>query len=423
MRLCRDVPVTCANPYPGSPWQVPYRIEVAPSTNLTPLSPQAGVVGWTAYQGGAAHTGYVPGSVNPAALGRRWVRTMGPNGQVLNAAVVDGGRVFVTVSNMSSTSAPRALIALSEEDGQELWSDSHDWTEVQGFSPPTVAQGRVFVGALTLTGNWTWTLRSYDPVSGQALAQSTMRGSGLSMPMGPTGYGDSVYAPATTGTTRHLAVDATQTWASAVGNVTGFITPAVDGGAVYVYTDDRLVVLDPASGGTRSTIVDTGYVSNTAFMSSAPVLGGGGRVYATSYGSVADGSYGGRLLAFDTTLGSVAWTVAERFQSNAVLVGSTLYVVNDRRLQARDADTGTLLWQWTPAGPAVQPTGPNTPLLVVGQHAFVGLNGKTFAVDLQTHQSTWSYPFQGSLAASAQGVLYIVVNAGLNPRLHAINLL
>ncbi len=33
VRLCRDDPVTCKQPYPGSPWQLPYRITVTPAAS------------------------------------------------------------------------------------------------------------------------------------------------------------------------------------------------------------------------------------------------------------------------------------------------------------------------------------------------------------------------------------------------------
>jgi hypothetical protein len=65
LRFCRDNPSTCAQPYPGSPWLAPYRVVIAPATNLTPLTPLPGAVAWSIYQGGPAHAGYVASTVNP----------------------------------------------------------------------------------------------------------------------------------------------------------------------------------------------------------------------------------------------------------------------------------------------------------------------------------------------------------------------
>jgi PQQ-like domain len=422
VRLCRDDPVICANPYPGSPWQVPYRINVAASTNLTPLTPLAGASNWTAYQGGAAHAGYVSGTINAAALGRRWVKSMGPNQQYLHPVVTDGGRVYAVATATSSALPPRVLTAVSEDDGSELWHQSFDSTAVDEMSPPTLAQGRVFVSTLSSEVGWVWRLRGFDAATGQAQLAVQTPTNGLSMPMGPTALGDGVYVPTDNGVARVSAADGTVAWTSALTHSGGFVTPAVDAQAVYLYRDNQFQVLNPSTGDVVSTVIDTEYVSNTAFMQSAPVLGAAGLVYATGYGSLADVYYGGRLLAFDVTAGRSAWTIVDRFRSNPVLTGDKLYIVNHRSLQARDAATGSLLWQWTPAGPDVLSTGPNTPLVVVGQHAFVAIDGKTFAVDLQTRQSVWTYPYVGPLAVSAQGVLYLVDNAGVVPRLHAINL-
>ena len=43
--------------------------------------------------------------------------------------------------------------------------------------------------------------------------------------------------------------------------------------------------------------------------------------------------------------------------------------------------------------------------------------GATFAVDLESHLTVWSYPMSGELAIGSQGVLYIVQG----PKVAAIN--
>jgi outer membrane protein assembly factor BamB len=38
---------------------------------------------------------------------------------------------------------------------------------------------------------------------------------------------------------------------------------------------------------------------------------------------------------------------------------------------------------------------------------FISSNSTTYAVDLRTHKTVWSYPMPGRLALSQTGVLYI----------------
>jgi outer membrane protein assembly factor BamB len=47
-----------------------------------------------------------------------------------------------------------------------------------------------------------------------------------------------------------------------------------------------------------------------------------------------------------------------------------------------------------------------------------GSPGMTFAIDLASHRTVWSYPLAGELSVSGQGLLYIVGGA----RVAAINL-
>ena len=39
--------------------------------------------------------------------------------------------------------------------------------------------------------------------------------------------------------------------------------------------------------------------------------------------------------------------------------------------------------------------------------AFISTNLSTYAVDLTTHKTVWSYPVTGNLALSSNGVLYL----------------
>ena len=70
-----------------------------------------------------------------------------------------------------------------------------------------------------------------------------------------------------------------------------------------------------------------------------------------------------------------------------------------------EAATGTLLWSWPV--PEADGTAPAHNVVVTDNLAFVSTASKVYAVNLSSHASTWSYPYGGALAISANGVLYV----------------
>ena len=57
-------------------------------------------------------------------------------------------------------------------------------------------------------------------------------------------------------------------------------------------------------------------------------------------------------------------------------------------------------------------------VLFVSCSSDFGEAGITYAIDIASHRTVWSYPLSGELSVSGQGVLYIVAGA----RVAAINL-
>jgi outer membrane protein assembly factor BamB len=115
----------------------------------------------------------------------------------------------------------------------------------------------------------------------------------------------------------------------------------------------------------------------------------------------------GRLKKFDTARAAVAWEarVTNWYGgpgfSNPVIADGVLYVTTDNRLEARSINTGAVQWYWS------APNATTGQLLIVGNHAFVGTAVETYAIDLSTRKTVWSYPAAGVLAVSQNGILYI----------------
>lgn len=398
VRLCRDNPVTCANPYPGSPWEVPYRFTVLPGTNLTPLQPLAGVGTWSTFQGNAAHTGFVPANLAANQFSRRWAWTA-----KASSAVVEDGRVFTVTSDESNL---WRLTALSEEDGSVLWQ--YNMGLLHRVNPPAVADGKVFV---TSTGHEATFMWSFDAATGGLLARRPMN-SQWEEYLAPTVHNGAVYTESGSygGLMKFDTDTVTEQWWSGLDQYDGW-TPAVDDNYAYTLAGSRFVATDVRDGSLAFQIEDSGFDWHGYTMNGAPVLDGEGRAFAMSMG--------GRLLAFSLADRTVAWSIAEQVQSNPALANGVLYVVNGARLEARSPQTGSLLWSWT-APDGINLSYPDrTQVVVAGNMAFVAGASNTYAVDLTSHTSPWSYPAAGAMSISSNGVLYIAARTG---RLIAVNL-
>ncbi|MEO6281089.1 PQQ-binding-like beta-propeller repeat protein [Roseateles sp.] len=410
VRLCRDVPTTCAQPIAGSPWQVPYKITVRPATNLTALTSLPGAAGWSTYQGDAMHTGFVDATVSAENFNRRWVR-----GISTASIATDATRVFVNASN--SVAGP--LRALNEHDGSDLWTTSRSSV----LSGPASSGGKVWTVALDANGRGP-ELWAVDAATGATLSGVQFYNSSFpSLRFAPVPAGASVFFAADSGTTigRRRQSDGAAEWLTNFGpspSVDAW-TPTIGGGLAMVFDLGTLHVTDLATATKNFSIVGPRPLSGSSVWApfGAPSLGANGIAYATAYNAQSS-TPSGQLAAFDLNTRSLRWTGSlNTVRSNPVLARGVVYVtLASRTLQALDAATGTELWRWDvpqpPADPnapasAPGPYGPNAPLLVVGDYAFMGVDQVTYAVDLRTHQLAWQYPLSGPLAVSANGVLYI----------------
>ena len=127
---------------PGSPVPVTFDIQIGTSANagLTPLTPCPGAGHRETFQRNAAHTGFVPVTLDPTVFASRWLWTA-PDEQVRTVTTA-GGRLYV-----NSGYVPYAL---DEFDHSIVWQ--HDFAVdlaginiVATLNPPAVSGGKVFV--------------------------------------------------------------------------------------------------------------------------------------------------------------------------------------------------------------------------------------------------------------------------------------
>jgi hypothetical protein len=394
--LCTDV--SCNTPQSPASFSLPYDVQILssgsawPGDNLTTLVPWAGAPDWNMFQGNAAHTGYVPVTVDPNIFS---TRLLGPslNNQVgynypAKTLTTNDGRIFLSYGT--------SLRVLSEHDSSQIWSHNFN----SAVNPPAVGNGMVFVAA-----GYQPIMYAFNEATGVIAFQAQMYSQGenyLAPTIGPQGvytnggtYGG-LYGFDFGGQQLFFAYTAQQSeW-----------TPAVDSQYVYSYTG-TLLVHDPVTGAVQANIVDPTYTNYVYRINGSPVLGANGSVFAAAYENayLNGGGIGNTLLRFNTNIQNVAWQIPGVYARTPGYHAGVVYAVNNNplRLEARAENNGSLVWSWVPTGGGSWASE----VLLTDTMIFVATDSTTFGIDRATRQLVWSYPFGGRLALSRNGVLYI----------------
>ena len=425
VRICLDEPSVCKQPYTDSPWQVPIRIKVLPATNLTPLTKLDGERPWGTVNGNNSHNAYFSKLVTPDNFTRRWVKPSSQVGggyvspmNIANDSIISG----VTSRNFI---AQLSLTSLNEFDGKSTWeiaSTGYVSFSIDYFSALSDGRLMVFRPYPTYDGaRTTGTLGLFSAKTGQLQGQ----GQGGNLPfvfgLAPFFAGNSVFLGGSFGNKAEIyhydASSGALIWrAELSAGSFGYSTPAADSRYVYAFHDPqglstgsvagKLVGLDAATGAVGLNIPVSGTKSYAVFQQ-APVLGANGMVFVESGADTSAMGVGNKLLAFDTTAKSLKWALNGNYRSNPVEAAGTLYVLNGQLLEARRPADGVLLWSW-PVPIPIDILSIPANIIVIGNLVFLPGQRSTYAVDVSTHQSVWSYPARGEMAFSDNGILYIL---------------
>jgi outer membrane protein assembly factor BamB len=416
VNVCNDP--NCTTQLAGAPFKLPYSIEVfSPDGALdayteSPLAALAGAADWGTFQANAQHTGYVPVTLNPGAFTPRWrITAPAANGTqiVLSTVATGGGRLYVT-NGTSFGSTNASLTAYSETDGTKVWSHSFQDLTYPSTNAPAYANGRVFTSAGSQQST---AMFGFDAASGSQLFKMPMTSQWESY-LAPTVFNENVYTDGGTygGLYSFSALTGTQNYFVSLDQYDGW-TPAFDSQNMYTYMAGKLRVQDPLTGAVLATISDPLYSWNGYTTNGAPVVGGGGIVYA---GNLSNPAANG-IVAFDTVNKSVRWSASGGFAGNPAYADGYLFAANNAtgKMEVRRESDGGIEWSWP------SPDSGSTfssDVLVTKNLVFVSTSMATYAIDRGTHATVWSYKGAGKLALSANGVLYIKAPS----RIYAINL-
>ena len=399
VRLCEDTPTTCAKPISGSPWKLPLKVTVRPTSNLTALSADPKLGAWSGFQGNASHSGYVPLTIDTARISRRWSWELPRDGMyhpVSSAATADGQVFFVTGDSTAVTPA-LTLRGFDEASGKQNWSTP---LGRGGFGAPVVAGGKVILNLMAIGAAESETL-VFDQKSGTLLRRQRQESSSYGGGLTPAAFGDSIYMANSNvaGVSAYRLDSGALTWSQSFKYMGAGWTPAVD--AKYVYAAQEyggLAAFDNKTGAPAFSI-GTFQANEPTF--STPVLSGNGMAY------VGNGSFfsgGVQMQAYDLDQRVKVWNTG--IESSVVTDGRVVYVVRGPKVVALDGKTGNLLWDVTPPMSVTTPS-----LLITDNLLFISNRGqfpwRTIAIDLTTRRIVWDHPQGGVLSLSDRGVLYI----------------
>lgn len=391
--LCNDA--VCTRRYTGA--RLAYAFDVVPTVNRKPLVRLDAVPEWSSFQGGAAHRGYVPVTLEPSRFSSRWVlRLPGygqPSGDDRTSGVVTGDdRVYFT-SERTNT-----LYAVSEDTGEIDWSHAFALQGGAAINPPATDGSSVFVTTTGLNDTHAW---AFDRNSGGVLFQTPFIAgsvryaapitvSGLLVTEG--GFEGGTVAFETSGGGPEWFYD---------GASGALLNPAFDGSTLYRIAGRDLVAIDPEKGKPDFTIAGPG-----ASDAEAPYAGPGRAPIPLGNGGDVVTLLSSALVRFDVSGRTVKWSIAGQFMGAPAVAHGLVFAFSQSpgRLEARNVETGALEWFWTP--PDDEACFFAAPVAVENL-IFASTCAAVHAVDLLTHQSVWSFPHAGELAISPNAVLYI----------------
>ena len=307
INLCGDL--ACTLPKTPASVTLPYDVQILsatsawPGNNLTTLLPWPTVPDWNMFQGNAAHTGYVPVSIDPNSISTRWQgptlnNTAGYNGAA-QTLTTNAGRLFIAYDN--------TLYALKEHDASQLWTQGFGWLPFPSANPPAVGNGMVFIAVGQQSSTF---LHAFDEVDGSLKFTSAMNSQWenyLAPTIGPNG----VYTNAGTyGGLYGFSFSGQQLFFASMDQQSMW-TPAVDDDRVYAYTG-RLFVVDPQTGAVQANINDPSYSNFVYRINGSAVLGAPGSVFAAAYENafLNGGGIGNTLTRFNATSQNIAWQIA-----------------------------------------------------------------------------------------------------------------
>ena len=349
---------------------------------------------WSDYQGGAAHTGFMPINLNSAEFVKRWeIDVLANDTTALNFVTAAEGKVFVTTRALYNT---HTLAVIDARDGQVVWTKNLGTSRT--ISPPVYANGNVYIQTANYANSY---LRSYSIDTQQQVFAAPYYSTAY-QGYAPVPYAGEVLISGGSNVGLHSfnAYTGQQLWFAGHNNTDGWL-PAIDDNYIYSYvggSEARLTAIHRLTGLKAFDVPDPDFSWQQWGELSAPLLGSDDNIIIVQ---------AGRLLSFNLKDRAINWQNISNFKGQPALANGIVYVSDAGKLSAYDELSGEWLWDWSPPIEAIAGT-----MAVSNDQVFVSTPSATYAVDLLLHKHTWSINKGGALTLSSDGVLYIAQTNG-----------
>lgn len=394
VKLCKDAATACAAPHDGSPWSLPFRIEVkAFGSGLTTLTPDAGAADWLMGGGSKEHRNYVSTTVDPARITPRfeWRPTEAGG---LSQPVIQAGVAYVAT--------PTTVYAIDERTGTLRWQHQPQRAQyTSALTQPAVLGSRLYIG---VAGTDVSYLDTIDSASGAALARQRIGTPSVSSaPTVDNGLAvvklDGGQLQATGSSDFVMPMPGHSQWGADT-------PPVLTGNAIYGYSRGLLYVFDRATGAQLRTISGANSPYESDYGPDMMLVDE--RHVAIIENDLHGNAKAATLTVFDIGNGTVAWSKKGGVRTMAA-AGNTLYAVVNGQVVALDAGNGAQKWVWDIPDSLRDKDGlwPVYTVLATNNVLFVSFADAVHAIDLATHRSVWKAEVGGHLALSKNGVLYL----------------
>ncbi len=399
-----------------------YTLTVAANNgNFTQLTRVAN--DWEGFNGNAAHSGFVPVTLDPASFNRRFSRVSPDNTRFDKMALLDGKLLLISREVPSAATAPNttppvnpALQSVREQDNTLAWRVAG--TPAATYLNLAASGQQVLVTSAESTGRL---LSSFDSSSGNlrfSRNDSYSRFLSSSNEMAPSVAGGMICA--NNGTEGELqclnAASGALLWRAslrgALDPVFQSSAPAISDTLVRTNQNATFSAFERSSGSLRFALPvpgpASGSIQTTHELNQAVVAVDANSALLLDRRNLNGSPRDNTISMVDLNTRQIRWQATGQFTAHPVAARGVVYVGNHKTqsIEARDVTSGAVLWSW--ALPAQNDDAFGDNLIVTNNLLFVSAKHNTWALDLASHQSVWSYQFAGKLALSGQGVLYIL---------------
>lgn len=388
----------------------------AANGNLKPLVRVA--TDWEGFNGNAAHTGFVPLTLDVANFSHRFSRASNDNTRFDQIALADGKYLLISreVSSLPNAPVNPVLQSYSETDNTLQWRVAGSATAT--FFNLAASGKQVLVTSGEANGRL---LTSFDSGNGSERfnhLDNYARLTSSRNDFAPVVAGNQICA--NNGTDGELqclnAGNGNLQWRASLRSLVDPVfqntAPAISNNLVLTNLNGKFSAFDRITGSLQFALAvpgpSSGSVQTFHELNQAVVVPESGSALLLDRRNLDGSPRDNTLTMVDMASQKIRWQAQGQFTAHPVASPAVVYAGNHqtRAIEARDLVSGKLLWSWPLPLQNDDAFGDN--LILTNNLLLVAARNNTYAIDLASHQAVWSYHLSGKLALSAQGVLYIL---------------